>query len=233
MTYTITKLITDSFYLSGILSEGLQTISGAQLQKGLRLLNAFIAIKSVDTRLIPYFTYYTLNSVVGQEEYFIPKLLMVETLTFNYSTVRWSMIQDTRRNYQGSSRANNINSLMQEFLIERCLGGANLFMYFKPDAIYPIEIWGKFALSNVVLNQDLSSSLDDFYINYLRYGLGNYICQDANITFQPQNKDELEKMEQVFLDISAPDLTVQSISGLRGKGRSIWGQANLGHGWTT
>lgn len=232
MAYTVTSLITDAYYLSGRLSQGLQTISGLQLNKGLVLLNSLLSVKSVNERLIPYFTSYSLNTIVGQEEYFIPNLIMIETLTFDYSTVRWSMVQSTRKQYQGSSRPQNVNSLMQEYYVERCLGGANLFMYFFPDQIYPMTIWGKFSLASVVLNQDLTTTMDLFYREFLRYGLAEYICHDNNITFQPQNKKKLDQMEQVFLDISAPDLTVSSISGLRGRGQSIWGQVNLGHGWT-
>lgn len=232
MTTTVTTLITDSYYLSGVLSQGLQTISGNQLSKGLRFLNAILALKSVNNRLIPYFTEYNFNAVVGQEIYSIPNLISVETLTFEYSTVRWSMNQCTRIEYQGMSRANNITSLPQYYYTERCLGGSKLYMYFLPDQGYSFTLWGKFSLANVVLNQNLSTTLEAFYIEFLRYCLAEYICGDSNITFQPQNKAMLDQYEQVFLDISAPDLTIQRVSGLRGDGMSPWGQANLGHGWT-
>lgn len=231
MAYTVTRLITDSYSLSGLLSPGLQTISGEQLKKGLRFLNAILAIKSVNDRLIPYFTKYDLDTEVGVEEYTIPNLISIETMTFNYSTVRWSMTQETRRNYQGSSRAENIDSLMQNFYVERKKGGATLFMYFKPNAVYPVTIWGKFSLSSVVLNQDLESTLDNFYIEYLRYAVGDYISQDANVTFQPQNKQKLDQYEQMFLDISAPDLTISKITAFSSRPILNWGDINLGHGW--
>jgi hypothetical protein len=232
MAYTVTKLITDAYYLSGRLSEGLNTISGDQLAKGLRLLNSILAIHSVDERLIPYFTKYQFNAEIDTEEYFIPDLIYVETLTFDYSSVRWSMKQTTRKQYQGSSRANNIDSLMYEFYVERCKGGANLFMYFKPDQAYPMTIWGKFSLSSVVQNQDLEATLDRFYIEYLRVKLGKYIASDANITFQPYNEELLQQYEKIFLDTSTPDLTVRKMSAFGSEHRSIWGQVNLGHGWT-
>lgn len=231
MAYTVTKLITEAYYLSGRLSRGLQTITGEQLATGLRLLNALIAMKSVNDRLIPYFTKYQFDAVVGQEEYFIPNLIYIETLTFDYSTVRWSMEPLSRRVYQGSSRANNIDSLMFNYYVERCKGGANLFMYFNPDQTYPMTIWGKFSLDSVVLNQDLEATLELFYIDYFRYALAEYICHDNNITFQPQNKQKLEELEEQLLDTSPPDLSVKKFSGLRGQGQSIWGQVNLGHGW--
>jgi len=232
MTYTVTQLVTESSYLSGRVSQGLQTITGSQLNTGLRYLNAILAVKSVNDRLIPYFTKYQFTTEVNVEEYFIPKLIYAETLTFDYSTVRWSMVQTNRREYQGSSRANNVDSIMQNYYVERCKGGANLFMYFLPDKEYPMTLWGKFSLTSVVLNQDLESNLDAFYIEYLRYALAEYICQANNITFQPQNKQLLEQFEQQFLDISAPDLSVQRRTAYTGRPLWSWGQINLGHGWT-
>lgn len=233
MAYTVARLITESFQLSGLINPGLQSISGSQIKQGLNLLNAILAVKTVDSRLIPYFKEYTFNAVVGQEEYFIPNLIYIETLTFEYSEVRWSMTPLTRRVYQGAARANNIESLMFNYYVERCKGGANLFMYFLPDQSYPCTIWGKFSLDSVVLSQDLEATLDTFYIEFLRYSLAEYICHANNVTFQPQNKAKLEEFEETFLDTSAPDLSIKKYSGLTGKGQSIWGQVNLGHGWTT
>ncbi len=232
MAYTVTKLITESYYLSGRLSRDLQTITGQQLNLGLQLLNNVLAVKTVNSRLIPYFTKYQFNAVVDQEEYFIPNLIYIETLTFDYSTVRWSMEQLSRKVYQGSARANNIDSLMFNYYVERCLGGANLFMYFLPDMTYPMTLWGKFSLASVVLGQDLAATLDEFYIEFLRYQLAQYICNDSNITFQPQNQKKLDEYLEQFLDTSAPDLRVTKFSGLVSKGQSPWGVANLGRGWT-
>ncbi len=231
MAYTVTKLITESYGLSGLVNSGLQAVSGPQVRKGLNLLNSILAVKTVNERLIPYFKKYQFNAVVDQEEYFIPNLIYIETLTFDYSEVRWSMEPLTRRVYQGSARANNIDSLMFNYYVERTKGGANLFMYFLPDQTYPMTIWGKFSLDSVVLSQDLEGTLDTFYIEYLRYALAEYICHAYNVTFQPQNKMKLEEYEEQFLDTSAPDLSIKKYSGLGSPGQSIWGQVNLGHGW--
>jgi len=231
MAYTVTKLITESFGLSGLINPGLQVPSGAQIYKGLDLLNSLLAVKTGDSRLIPYFTQHTFNTVVGQEEYFIPDLIFIETLTFEYSQVRWSVQPTTRKIYQGSSRAQNIDSLMFYYYVERAKGGANLFMYFLPDQVYPCTIWGKFSLSSVVLSQDLETTLDLYYIEYLRYALAEMICHAYNVTFQPQNKEKLLEYQEIFTDVSAPDLTITKYSGLAGKGQSIWGMVNLSHGW--
>jgi hypothetical protein len=232
MTYTVVQLITDSYYLSGRLARGLQIITGSQLNTGLRLLNAVITVKSVNERLIPYFTEYQFNAVVGQEEYFISNLIYAETLTFNYQNVRYSMQPMGRKEYQGSPRVNNIQSLMFDYHVERTKGGSNLFMYFLPDMNYPCTLWGKFSLTTVALNQNLEDTLDQFYIEYLRYALAEYICHDNNIAFQPQNKEKLEEYEQAFLDIGPPDLTIEFCSGLRGSPQpDMFCEANIARGW--
>lgn len=233
MAYTVTKLITNAYYLSGRIAEGLQTITGNQLNKGLLLLNAVLTTKSVNERLIPYFNSYQFNAFPGQEVYFIPNLIMAETLTFNYQNVRFSMEPMSRRVYQGSARVNNITSLMFNYNVERTKGGANISMYFLPDMNYPCTVWGKFSLLQVALNQDLEANLDDFYIEYLRYATAELICHENNITFQPQNREKLDEYEKQFMDISAPDLSIVIHSPFQGKVPSPWSVANISRGWTT
>jgi len=229
--YTVTKLITNAYFRSGRLSRDLQTPSGQQIFSGLAMLNSVIAMKAVNDRLIPYFTNYTLNAIVGQEQYFIPNLIYIETLTYNYNTIRFSTEPMSRREYQGSPRANNIKSLMQANYVERSKGGADLFLYFLPDSTYPISIWGKFRLLQVALGQDLTATLDEFYIEYLELATAQLIANDSNITFQPQNKDKLEEYEHELLDVSAPDLRTKKWSALSGQRRGIYGLANLNGIW--
>jgi hypothetical protein len=55
---------------------------------------------------------------------------------------------------------------------------------------------------SVTKYQDLSIILDLFYIDYLRYALAEYMCQEYNITFQPQNQAKLNEFETTIFDIS-------------------------------
>src|SRR5215470_3359836 len=103
-TYPARLLITRSWYLSGIVARGLQVPTGDQGVDGLFLLNALLNWKTIDTVLIPYWTYYTFNAVANQEKYFIPNLYAVESLTFNDGVVRYATDFVTRRVYFGTSR---------------------------------------------------------------------------------------------------------------------------------
>ena len=79
MSYTARQLVTRSWFLSGIVARRLQSVTGDQATDGLFLLNALLDWKSVDVTLIPYETYFEFPAIPGQESYFIPNLLAIET----------------------------------------------------------------------------------------------------------------------------------------------------------
>lgn len=214
MAYTVTKLITNAYYLSGVVSRRFQKPTTEQINDGLDLLNDLLAIKTGDNRLIPYYTSYTLNTVAGQENYSIPNLILAETLTFVLqNVVRYPILKQGRKVYFGSARVNNINSLPFNGHIERAKGGATLSLYFVPDAVYPVTLVGKFALNSVTLNQNLELTLDRFFLVYLRYALGKAICDFNHTTFL--YLDQLEEYEEDITDLSPPDLSITKMSTLQ------------------
>jgi len=73
MPYTSQMLITNAYYLSGIVSRGLETVTNEQLNDGLFRLNSFLAMKSADTGLIPYYQVVNGNFIAGQQQYFFPR----------------------------------------------------------------------------------------------------------------------------------------------------------------
>jgi hypothetical protein len=231
MAYTTTQLITRAYYLSGVVSKDLQSVSGSQLTEGLFLLNALLDTKTANQRLIPYFNKYEFDAVEEQEKYEIPNLVEAECLTFHIGDVRYSMKPQSRVDYMGSARVNNVQSLPYYWHIERTKDGADLYMYFVPNADYPCELWGKFSLQNVALGQDLSETYPMFYLEYLRYALAEYICQEYNITFPPQNAMKLNEFEQIIIDISPTDYTMQKLSSLQLENGFNWGDVNIGRGW--
>lgn len=231
MTYTTLELITRAYYLSGVVAKRFQTPTSEQINDGLQMLNALLDIKSANQRMIPYYQEFDFTAVIGQEMYFIPNLILMESFTFNINTVRYSTYPKSRRDYFGSPRVDNIQSLPYSWHVERTRGGSNLFIYFLPNTTYPLKIWGKFSLADVTLNQDLSLTLDLFYIEYLRYALAEYICQENNVTFTVQSEKRLMELEQVIFDISPIDLTISKMSSLQGDHSINYGDVNIGRGW--
>jgi hypothetical protein len=159
MVYTTNQLISDSFYASGVVAREFETVSGAQIADGLQWLNDILTDKRVEKGMIPYETTYNFTAQVGQEKYFIPNLVQIDTLVFYLESVRYSMVYTKRNQYFGSPRVQNIESLPYQWYWERAVGGGNLYIYFSPDQQYPMEIHGMFNVNPVALGQDISSNV--------------------------------------------------------------------------
>jgi hypothetical protein len=172
MAYLASTLITRAYYLSQILARELQTLTGSMEEDGLFLLNESLDEKASDLSLIPYYNEFDINTIQGQEIYFIPNLMEADSVTFNIGEVRFSMNELTRKEYFSTPRVDNLQALPFSYRIERTLGGSNLYLYFVPNQAYVVKIWGKFGLTDVTLNQDLSLTYDGFYLSYLRHYLG-------------------------------------------------------------
>lgn len=234
MAYTTLQLITNAYYESGIVSRGFETVGGQQATDGLQFLNDLLQDKTVKNGLIPYYDKHNFTAVAGQEVYFIQDLIEIETFVFYIDTVRYQTENRARREYFGSSRADNIQSLPGSWHMERCFGGANLYMYFKPNTTYPLEIWGQFRLDAVVINQDLSLTLDRFYINYLKFDLAARLCTEYNYNIPPGVAKQLATYEgNISKKSGSMDLRLIKLSSLQRRGGINYSQVNLGHGWVS
>ncbi len=209
MAYTALELITRSYYLSQVVSRSLQTVSGEQITDGLFLLNADLDYKSTDLRLIPYFQRYEFNTIQGHEDYFVPGLLYVDSLTFNIGDVRYSLQETTRREYFAGPRVDNIESLPYCYRIERELDGSRIYLYFEPEAIYQMKLSGKFRLATVTLNTDMSLTYDEFYLEWLRYSLAVRICEDWGASVPDSTMAKYKEMTKKLMEVSPPDLSIQ------------------------
>jgi hypothetical protein len=234
MTYTVTQLITNAWYTSGIVARNLQSVTGDQLYDGLSMLNDVLGIKTANSPLIPYYTVYDGVFVPGQEKYFIPNLVQADSLTFTIDTVRYSTSTVSRRNYFGSPRVNNIDSLPFSYTLVRVLGGTDLYVYFNPSNAFDFQIVGQFGLTEIASNQlllDLDTMYDRFYIVYLRYALAEYMTEEYAQTFPPGARQKLREFESVIRDINPLDLSMKKMSSLAGGGGINYGDINIGRGW--
>lgn len=232
MAYSALTLITRAWYLSGIVARSLETVSGDQITDGLFLLNTLLDFKASDIRLIPYFTRYAGVFVQSQEMYFIPNLYEIETMTFNIGQVRYPMSETTRDVYFGNGRVDNIASLPFQYHLERVHGGSNVWVYFLPDQNYVFNLIGKFSLTDVTLFQDMSLVYDNFYIEYLRYALAQFMCNEYNISFAPEKMAMLKQYEKKLMDVSPPDLTLKKLNFINEHTTINWAFVNISKGWT-
>jgi hypothetical protein len=232
MAYTAQQLITRAWFLSGIVTRNLQDVTGDQITDGLALLNSLLDFKQVETDLLPYFTYNTTYyTVAGQEKYFIQNCAQVQSVTFNFDTVRYAMVYQSPSKYFGSARVDNITTLPFNWTFARENGGGDLYLYFLPDAAYQLKIYGKFYLADVTLTTDLSLTLDSSYIEYLRYALARYMCSEYGIQFNPESERILMSYQRKLMYMSPPDLVVQKMSVLAAGSPLNFGDVNQGRGW--
>lgn len=231
MAFTALQLINNAYDTSGIVALDLETPTGAQTSRGLKLLNAMLSFQGINGRVIPYFKTYTFNGVVGQETYFVENLISIETMTFDLNSVRFSMVEQERIRYFGWPRANNINSLPLTYHLERTKGGANIRVYFFPNQTYPFNLIGKFGLTDVTNQTDLSAIYDEFYIDYLTYKLAQRICGSYTIQFTAENEQILNEYEQTLRDLSPLDFSMKKVSTLQKRTGYSYADANLGRGW--
>lgn len=231
MAYTALQLITRSYYLSQVVSRNTQTVDGDQITDGLYLLNALLDFKASDLRLIPYFSRDQFNTVAGTEMYFRPNMLFIDSMTFNIGPVRFAMQEKTREEYFATARVDTVQSLPVTYRTERVLGGINIFLYPIPADVYQIKLSGKFGLTDVNLQTDLSLTYDLYYIEYLRYALASEICEEYGATCPDASMRKLQEMQKKLMDVSPADMSIQKRTYFSGHPSFDWQAANLFKGW--
>lgn len=240
MTYPVTKLITDAYCTAGIVSKEFDEVSGSQLDQGLESLNSLLNKKTLDQAAIPYFSEYNGTMVIGREEYFIPGLISIDTVTYFIGSVRYSTREADRKKYWGGARANNIQALPFNYEWELTFNtttyesGANIFFYFLPSQNFPFQIWGLFALNEVSFNDDLDKVMSKFYRDFLKFELADRLCSDFNYVLPPGPQRELDEY-RLLLDKREQrlDLVQQTMSPLANITDGInYAWVNLGTGWS-
>lgn len=213
MTYPVARLVNESFNMSGVVGAGFQSVNGdSRAQQGLQLLNDIIVEKSMDAVFIPYDTHEQVPMVAGQEIYFIPKLVKLNTLTYNLTTgpnsLRFPLFRDNINQYFATGRANGIQSLPTQYFAERTLDGMKLYFYFVPNSNYVLNIDGRYSYDEVAYNTDLLIQFDRFQIVYFKYKLTSRICDFYNVPMSEESKQQLDNMERRFNNLSGEDMSI-------------------------
>lgn len=227
------QIVTNAYVLSGIVGRGLNSVSAQQSSDGIMLLNLLLAKMVLNPDYIPYYTTVMVNSVQGQEKYFLENVAEISTVTFLLNNVRYALTPDNRKHYYGASRANNISSLPFDVFWERTNGGSNVYFYFFPSQSLVFNINCKLFLSPVTLDTELNNTYDLAYQDYITYLLAQRICQWNKISVNPEIKDMLKDFQQQISNINPKDFTCQKTYSLS-KGQSLtYADVNFGRGWTT
>jgi hypothetical protein len=231
MAYTARQLVSESYYLSNVVSRGFETVSGEQLTDGINGLNKVLSWQSVNSDLIPYYKKEALTLVVGQEKYSVAHLLSVDTLFYYLGSVRIPIPVLTRRDYENRCRVEGVNTIPIMAYLERSKGGSDLYIYFPPDQVYTTYYIGKFGLDSVTADTDMTTVYDLFYINYLEYYLAKYLALRNGSEVDVSLEKELEVMKSKINGISNPDYTMRKKNCFSGQNAFGWGDVFIGRGW--
>lgn len=227
------ELITRAYYLSGVVARELETVSGPQISDGLMLLNGLLSEKSGTGKYLPYYTHTQIPSETGEQLYEVDNLVILDELTFNIGPVRYEMKRDTRYRFWGTAKIDNIEALPFHYYSERVLNKMKIYVYFKPEnEVDYFTATGRYALTNVSLDDDMSDMLDGFYLLYLQFLLAEYICLWNSLTFAPEKKARLAELDSKCVDVNQIDFTVRKISTFQKRPAMSYAQVNIGHGWT-
>ena len=170
-------------------------------------------------------------TVPNQETYFVEGCAEIQSMTFDYSDVRFSMDECSTNQYFKTSRVNNITTLPFNWTQKRVDGGTEIYLYFLPDKEYPLNIYGKFYLYNVGLFDDLRGQADSGFLEYLRYRLAQYICSDYGIVFNPESEKLIESYKRKLMYMSPPDVTLNKVCVLSSNNPGLnWWYINVGKG---
>ena len=225
------ELITNAFYLSGIVGREFETPTDAQVTDGLRIVNFILSEKTKTGELIPYYGDIDFPFVIAQEKYFLQDLITLDAFTFNIETVRYNMQAGARHEYFGDFRVDNVKSLPSEYYLERTKGGMNVYVYPIPSGTFLGKIKGRFSLQSIALFDDINVQLEEFYISYLQYKLAERLCRFYTLPFPAESRLELKEMEATLTKLSPADLSIRKVSTFPPQTLGYWGYVNLYTGW--
>lgn len=86
-------------------------------------------------------------------------------------------------------------------------------------------------VSNYTFLQTGNAGYDTSYIEYIRYALGQYMCSEYGVLFNPESEKILNRMKRKLMYMSPPDLSGIK-SSILAEGTAInYGDVNLGRGF--
>lgn len=231
MAYTVRNLITRSFYLCQVVSRDFTSITGNEIQVGLDLLNSLLNWLTIETQSLPFYKIHNFTAIQNVEKYYIPNLFDIEDLTYNVTPdVRYPSNYQTRSQYFGTYRANNVRTLPANFRAEKTVDGMDIYLYPIPNQNYEMQIVGKFGLTNVTLDTDLNGVYDNGFIEYLRYLLASYICDEYGGELSQSSQKRLSEMKTQLIYLTGQDLTCKKTSVFSKYTSLNWGMVNLFRG---
>lgn len=225
------ELINRAYTFSGTVARYLAQVQGPQGRDGLFLLNQLLVEKSSTGDYLPYYGRYDFFGTIGDDEYTLQGLVTLDTFCFFIGNTRYSMRGETRRNFFGSARQEDILSLPFQYYYEKALGGIKVFLYFKPQGAYRFEAVGITSLPEVTNDTEFDDFLDKYCQVWLIFELAEYICLWNQITLPPATQEKLNEYRKKMYQLNPKDVTINKFSMIGMTPILSYPQINIGKAW--
>jgi len=224
---TANAIIQEAFKIISVFSEE-SNLPGKRLKEGLDILNNLLSGYRSSAQLIAYDDVITFNLVVGQRQYEISnevgadvtnnELARLKFITIEKDNIQYPIKYDDDNSFYESP----INLLDQRMPTRAFLqnGIKKSFINFLvlPDYAYLCTIKGKFVLSDLTLNTDITT-VPRYYTNYLEYAVAQLLHGRYPGSKWDANDDAmLNKLEQNVMSVADIDLSTNTGSALLNNG---------------
>lgn len=226
----VIEVINEAFFKAQIYGQDYETLDPCELKKGLTNLQYVIAEKNSDDSTNPYYQTIEFSIAAGTPSIFIDNLIGVSTITFLLnSTLRYPVTMKSRKEFEGSFRAENIQTIPYTGFMERGVGGATIYFYPFPQQAYTFKLVGKFGLEQVTdYYTDMLLAYDLFYVEYLVFLLAARLRTDYGYEELASITKEIQKKEQIMANaIGPPDATCYVKSSVCKAGANPYVAANF------
>lgn len=234
---TVRQLIEQAYFTASIKNFQLESVGPGDMAIGLQLLNEVADEVTKLTGRSSYTSKYLLTIGDGlgvdgsSEEYFIPGLVELFTVTYTLGSVRYALYPEGRQRYLASARVNNVKSLPSKSYYERVMGGANLFFYALPSQNFEATLYGKFSIGPFSYTDDLSITLEPFFIKFFRYSVAQELARMFGYSLSPDINQEISDARKRIAKISPKDMQVNFVSSFGNRSGISYPDANIGQGW--
>lgn len=196
---TSNQLIIRSLYLINEYSPN-ELPSAEDITEGLFFLNSILANMSGNGIFIPYVTSINFNTEANKQVYRmgtestadINSTKLVEPfdayIIYNSAQIPLEIIPHDR--FFQLVRYPLTTTRPTQIFFQNDITGTQVYFWSTPDTVYPVYIRGKFALGNIIAQQDLSM-VPDYYNHFLIYAL----ARSLNSVFGADKWDEIRETE--------------------------------------
>lgn len=221
MTTQVEKLIERAYKLAGLFQED-RILGGTQQQEALEILNELLDNFAGNTAEIAFYQTLQFPVVAGQQCYILApsggdvvsnRLIELKYCVLISGDARYPVKVIKDYEYYTQIYYETSGACPYGVFLQNEIGKSILTFIYKPDTNYTADIKGKFILSHLALNSEITN-VPAYYIIYLRYILAKQLALEFMASnWTTVHEQELEKIENKIINMSDTDYSIRTDCG--------------------